>query len=428
MRKFKIITLGCKVNQCESAYIYEQLIKAKWKEASDKERADLVIINTCIVTQKASRQSRQQIRKAIRENPLAHIIVTGCYAQVYPEELLNIEGISLIVGNKEKSQIPKLIKNGFSDKLIVYEFSKNEPFVNMTPTRFFNRSRAFLKIQDGCESYCSYCIVPYARGPLRSMRIEDVIDAIKQFADRGYKEVVLTGIHLGKYGIERGESLEMLLKEIVKKRFPLRIRLSSIEPNEVTDELLELISCENICKHLHIPLQSGDNRILRYMNRNYTREEFEELIMKIYKKNPYIAIGTDVIVGFPGEDSVAYKNTLSLLKRLPISYLHVFSYSDRPKTKAFYMKEKIPGAVVKERVKELRQLSKKKRAEFIKRCIGKVFDIIVESSKDGFLEGLSDNYIRVLIPKKTSELLLRVKIEDIKEEFAIGSINKQLQL
>ena len=426
MPKFKIITLGCKVNQYESAYIEESLIKEGWEKVK-KEKADFVIINTCIVTQKASHQSRQQIRRAIRENPNAKIVVTGCYAQVYPEELEKIEGISLIVGNKGKETIPEILKKREFPRKLVKDFCKKEPFSLMRLERFFEKSRAFLKIQDGCESFCSYCIVPYARGPYRSMEIKDVLSAIEDMAEKGYKEVVLTGIHLGKYGIDKGRPLETLLREIVKKKYPLRIRVSSIEPNEITDTLIEIVSEEDmICNHFHIPLQSGDDEILKRMNRKYTRSQFYELIMKIYEKIPLVGIGTDVMVGFPTEDEKAYKNTVHLIEDLPLTYLHVFPYSDRPKTKAFYFKEKVSPDIIKERAKRLREIGKKKRREFIRRCIGHTFDVVLESEKDGILKGITENYIKVILKEKMSEVevkdYLKVMIAGIEGDLALGSV------
>ncbi len=426
---FKIITLGCKVNQCESAFLEQELQKSGWEKVKKVEKgrpADLVIINTCIVTQKASHQCRQEIRRAIRENPNAYVIVTGCYPQVYPEEIISIKGINLIIGNKGKEKIPKLINRlSYSDtKLLVETFSKVEPFRCMRSDRFFNRSRAFLKIQDGCESFCSYCIVPYARGPYRSMKIKDVLYSIEQLSKKGYKEIVLTGIHLGKYGIDTGESLEDLLKEIGKQGYPVRIRLSSIEPNEVSDLLIELVAeQEFLCKHFHIPLQSGDNKILSRMNRKYTREQFSEIVRKIKEKIPLAGIGTDVMVGFPGEDEHAFKNTLSLVKGLPLSYIHVFPYSDRPKTAAFHFKGKLSPEIIKKRAKLLREVGKKKREEFIELCNKKIFEVVVESKhQNGFFKGITDNYIKVIFPcsDEKKEQYLRVQIEGVKKDLALG--------
>ncbi len=426
---FKIITLGCKVNQCESAFLEQELQKSGWEKVKKVEKgrpADLVIINTCIVTQKASHQCRQEIRRAIRENPNAYVIVTGCYPQVYPEEIISIKGINLIIGNKGKEKIPELINRlSYSDtKLLVETFSKIEPFICMRSDRFFNRSRAFLKIQDGCESFCSYCIVPYARGPYRSMKIKDVLYSIEQLSEKGYKEIVLTGIHLGKYGIDTGESLEDLLKEIGKQGYPVRIRLSSIEPNEVSDLLIELVAeQEFLCKHFHIPLQSGDNKILSRMNRKYTREQFSEIVRKIKEKIPLAGIGTDVMVGFPGEDEHAFKNTLSLVKGLPLSYIHVFPYSDRPKTAASHFKDKLSPEIIKKRAKLLREVGKKKREEFIELCNKKIFEVVVESKhQNRFFKGITDNYIKVIFPcsDEKKEQYLRVQIEGVKKGLALG--------
>ncbi len=426
MPYFRIITLGCKVNQCESAFLEQELEKSGWEKVEKGRPANLVIINTCIVTQKASHQSRQEIRRAIRENPNAYVIVTGCYPQVYPEEIISIKGINLIIGNKGKEKIPELINRlSYSDtKLLVETFSKLEPFICMRSDRFFNRSRAFLKIQDGCESFCSYCIVPYARGPYRSMKIKDVLYSIEQLSEKGYKEIVLTGIHLGKYGIDTGESLEELLNEIGKQGYPVRIRLSSIEPNEVSDLLIELVAeQEFLCKHFHIPLQSGDNRILSRMNRKYTREQFSEIVRKIKEKIPLAGIGTDIMVGFPGEDEQAFKNTLSLVKGLPLSYIHVFPYSDRPKTTASHFKDKLSSEIIKKRAKLLREAGKKKREEFIELCNKKVFEVVVESKhQNGFFKGITDNYIKVIFPcsDEKKEQYLRVQIEGVKKGLVLG--------
>ena len=432
MPAFKIVTLGCKVNQYESACLEEKLLKDGWHRAKKGQFADLVIINTCIVTQKASHQSRQEIRRAVRENPGARLVATGCYAQVYPEELLKIDGLNIIVGNRGKEQIPELIKDvvkdvSLSDKILhVQEFSKKESFSCIAIGPFFERSRAFLKIQDGCESFCSYCIVPYARGPYRSMTIKDVLISIEQIIDKGYKEVVLTGIHLGKYGIDQEMSLELLLKEIGRQKYPIRIRLSSIEPHEISKELLERIFKEDwICKHLHIPLQSGDNRILKRMNRRYRREDFYRLIMDIHNRAPFMGLGTDVMVGFPGETWSAHQNTLSLIKDLPISYLHVFPYSDRPKTAAFHFREKIPPQVIKERARDMRELGGEKKKEFLNRCRGQIFHAIVESRyNDGLFKGVTENYINVIFPYRGGKRWepVRVRIEETRKEIALGRL------
>ena len=428
MPVFKIVTLGCKVNQYESACLEESLLKDGWLRAKKGQFADLVIINTCIVTQKAAHQSRQEIRRAMRENSGAILVATGCYAQVYPEELLKIDGLNIIVGNRGKEQIPSLIKGvSPSDKLLhIQEFSKKEPFSCMSTGPFFERSRAFLKIQDGCESFCSYCIVPYARGPYRSMSIKDVLVSIEQIIDKGYKEVVLTGIHLGKYGIDQGTSLEPLLKEIGRQKYPIRIRLSSIEPNEISKELLEIILKEDwICKHLHIPLQSGDNGILKRMNRRYKREDFYRLVTDIHDQAPLCAIGTDIMVGFPGETRSAYQNTFSIIKDLPVSYLHIFPYADRPKTAAFHFREKIPPQIIKERARNMRELGGKKKKEFLNRCIGQIFHTIVESQdKDGLFKGVTENYINVIFPYREEKHWkpVRVRIEKTRKDIALGKL------
>ena len=256
------------------------------------------------------------------------------------------------------------------------------------------------------------------------MKIKDVLYSIERLSEKGYREIVLTGIHLGKYGADTGESLEELLKEIGKQHYPVRIRLSSIEPNEISDLLIELVAeQEFLCKHFHVPLQSGDNRILKRMNRGYTREQFCEVINKIKEKIPLVGIGTDVMVGFPGEDEQAFKNTLSLVEELPLSYVHVFPYSDRPKTAAFYFKDKVAPETIKKRAKMVRELGEKKREEFLKLCKKKIFVVVIESRyQNGFLKGITENYIRVVFPcseEKKGEYL-KVRIEEIRKNLVLG--------
>jgi threonylcarbamoyladenosine tRNA methylthiotransferase MtaB len=277
--RYRIITLGCKVNQCETASIQERFALKNFEPTEDSLEADIIIINTCIVTHRASYQSRQAIRRAIKENPSAKIAVVGCYPQVFPEELKKIEGIHLLAGNPDKLNIVDMLTKPGAVPLnggLVKGISENHPFDTYTAKRFMDRTRAFIKIQDGCDSFCSYCIVPYARGPIKSMRQDDVIKDITAYSKEGYKEVVLTGIHLGKYGKDfKGESeLVPLLKLIAGQNPCMRVRLSSLEPGEISDELIEMVATEPwLCRHFHIPLQSGDSKILNGMNRHYTPDD-----------------------------------------------------------------------------------------------------------------------------------------------------------
>ena len=327
---FKIITLGCKVNQYESAGMRETLLNEGWLEACGHENAEITLVNTCIVTQRASTQSRQAVRRAIRENPAGKTAAVGCYAQVYPEELTKIEGLDLVIDNQSKGRLPGLL-NGRQGRS-TGQVSEFQPI-----KRFLDRTRAFLKIQDGCQSFCTYCIVPFARGPLRSLAPSRVIQSLRSLSEEGYKEVVLTGIHLGKYGadLKQGMSLNGLLKNIGKSDLPLRIRLSSIEPNEIGREIIDMVASEDrLCRHFHVPLQSGDDQILKRMNRPYGAREFRELLESIHERIPLAAVGVDVMVGFPGENEGAFNNTYELIRDLPVSYLHVFPFSPRKGTAA----------------------------------------------------------------------------------------------
>ncbi len=396
MTTFSIKTLGCKVNQCESECLKQELIRRGYS-AKTHDTADLCIINTCTVTQKASMQSRQVIRKAIRENPNAKIVVTGCYAQSEPEAVKKIAGIHEVVGNGDKPEIPEILVNSRAPECNHHIKSSDDVIIN------HSRTRPFLKIQDGCNAFCSYCIVPYARGKSRSLPVENVIRSIAGLKQNGFHEVVLTGIHLGHYGLDLHPetSLTDLLKTIEKKRLIHRVRLSSVEPAEITDSILKIVAGSNtFCRHFHIPLQSGDNDVLRLMNRPYTKEFFKELVTRIHYLMPDAAIGTDVMAGFPGESDDAYEQTLFLLQDLPVTYLHVFPFSPRKGTPAYASKDKVPDAVVKTRVNALKNLSKTKKKSFYLRHIGKEAEVIIEGTRDkatGFLKGITSNYIQVLI-------------------------------
>jgi len=432
-RSFKIVTLGCKVNQYESAYIEESLIKAGWHPVARDGRADITIINTCIVTQRASYQSRQAIRKALRENPSGKTAAIGCYAQVFPEELSQISGLDMIVGNTKKAQLPDILLNSIDSGrpcLVSEDFRPDMPFQFLPIKGFSNRTRAFLKIQDGCQSFCSYCIVPLARGHLRSLDPSKVISMLKTLSIEGYREVVLTGIHLGRYGVDlnHGVGLKGLINLIEKEAFPLRIRLSSLEPTEIDGELIDgMASRKWLCRHFHIPLQSGDDGILKKMNRDYTAREFVRLIEQIHKRIPLAAIGFDIMAGFPGEDSRAYQNSYSLIHDLPVSYLHVFPFSPRKGAPAADFTDKVNEKVIKERARELRDLGKKKRQAFYQSCLGKGFLVLAEgwqSEEKKMIKGLSDNYLPVIFPSSRliKNRMVSVRIEDLSHHGVLGRL------
>jgi len=418
-------TLGCKVNQYESAGIIEVLKNRGFSIVPFDSEADIYIINTCTVTEKTDYQSRQLVRRAHRRNPLAIIVATGCYAQTAPEKLASLPGMKMVVGTAEKNEIPHLIESvsGYGREVIVSNVASLKGSLSPVPvSQFYGHTRAFLKIQDGCDSFCSYCIIPYARGRSRSLPEDSVISQIKKFKASDYREVVLTGIHLGLYGqdLVPQTSLTKLLKRIEDLAIIDRLRISSIEPVEITDDIISHISdSKMMCRHLHIPLQSGDDTILNSMKRNYTSRQFRNIIEKICIAIPEIAIGIDVMVGFPGEGEKEFNNTRDFLNSIPLAYLHVFPYSRRPGTTAAELTSQVETAAKKTRAKELRTLGREKRNTFNKRFIGETLPVLVEKGNDpNLLKGYSDNYIPFLIEDGHSSIVNR--IVDIRANGAIG--------
>jgi len=434
MPKFTTATLGCKVNQCESESIAQCLALSGWTNAQNGSRADLCIINTCTVTHKASMQSRQAIRHAMRSNPGAQIIVTGCYAETEPDELKKIKGIHRIIGQNEKDRIFEIIKKEINYTLpcsFVCEEDISENGFMIAPA--FNsgsRTRAFLKVQDGCDAFCSYCIVPYARGRSRSMPVERVIESINNLREAGYREVVLSGIHLGRYGIDLTPetSISSLLSLINDLKIAERIRLSSIEPNELSPEIIKLaVDSDNICHHFHIPLQSGDDDILNKMRRPYTREFFKTVVKRINESIPDASIGADILVGFPGETDSAFENTYSLIEELPVSYLHVFPFSPRNKTPASSFPDRVPAEIVKERCARMRKLGNLKKNFFYQKAVGTIVNVLVEDKRDvanDLLKGTSSNYLSVLIHGEDGikNKIVKTSIDRIDGRFAFGTI------
>jgi len=432
VRTFRIFTLGCKVNQYESAYVEESLLEAGWQRAEKGEPADAVVVNTCLVTGRAAYQSRQAIRRHIRENPGAVVIATGCYAQVHPEELAAISGIRLVAGNTYKRRLPGIVREirfSHSTDILREDFGTRPAFENLPVRTHPGRTRAFLKIQDGCNAFCSYCIVPYGRGAPRSMSPDDVLEALEGFAREGYLEAVLTGIHLGKYGTDLAPrtDLKTLLRRIGREAPPLRVRLSSLEPNELDGELIDIMAAEPwLCRHVHLPLQSGDDAVLRRMKRRYTARAFEDVVQGVRERSPKAAIGADVLVGFPGETDKAFESTRSLIDRLPLTYLHVFPFSPRPGTPAAAFKDPVPHAVIRRRAAALRDLGRLKRDAFYRACLGGLYPVIVEdrdSRADSLARGMADNYLPVRFPAPGDVSgVMEVRAETADEDGVIGRL------
>jgi threonylcarbamoyladenosine tRNA methylthiotransferase MtaB len=428
---FKIVTLGCKVNQYESAFIEESLLGKGCKKAGQGEEADLLIINSCIVTSAASYQTRQAIRRGIRENPKAVTAVVGCYGQVFPEELVGIKGLDLITGNREKGSLAELllhISRHNPPLILRKDFEASQQFEYLPIKYFEGRTRAFVKIQEGCESFCSYCIVPYARGPQRSLEPHKVIGLLREMERNGHKEVVLTGIHLGQYGVDLGNGMNLhrLLVEIGKNRSRMRVRLSSLEPVEIGSDLIEFMERHDwMCRHLHISLQSGDDSVLRGMNRHYTAETFADLVHYIHRHVPQVSIGVDVLVGFPGETDKAFDNTRALLRDLPIGYMHVFPYSKREGTAAAHLPDHLHPTAIKERAVLLRRLDKEKRGILRSSLVGGSFQVLTEGwvpGQEGLARGLSDNYVKFTFPSRVPIVneFVRVRAVGINDQGVAG--------
>lgn len=425
--KIAFSTLGCKINQFDTAAMTEKLRSRNYSLVPFDQDADIYIINTCTVTKKSDYQSRQLIRRAKRNNPMACIIVTGCYAQVNPSEIKKIPEVDLVLGNVEKEDVVDYIKNmvgavrkpPLQKSVFVRDISLQTRFRFSWVKRFSDRTRTFLKIQDGCSARCSYCIVPIARGPSRSAEPQEIIKQIEDLTAEGYQEVVLSGVHLGTYGKDLTPPINLtcLLEDILDKTRVRRVRLSSIEPMDIPEGLIDLIaSTDRICRHLHIPLQSGSPRTLQAMNRDYTPDDYKDLILRIEEKIKGIGIGTDIIAGLPGEGEEDFLATMRLIAELPFSYLHVFPYSIRPGTSAGSMDRQIPERIKEERCKRLRDLGSKKNLDFKKQHIGLTLEVLVEKEKDketGLLRGLSENYLRVLLKGDDS---LKNKIVDVAVE------------
>ena len=420
--KFGIYTLGCKVNTYESEFVSSLLENHGYIKQDFNDINDIYIINTCTVTNNSDVKSRKVISKAIKKNKDACIVVMGCFIEANKD--YNKDGISIILGNKDKSKIIELLDEYFNNKkqiINVYDKLDND-FEDMEIKSFGNRCRAFVKIQDGCENFCTYCIIPYVRGKCRSKDPKKVIEEITNLVDNNYKEIVLTGIHTGHYGVDINYSFANILKDIVKIKNLKRLRISSIEITELSNEVLDIIKNNKvIVDHLHIPLQSGSEKILKLMNRKYDKKYFLDKIKDIRKIRPDIAISTDVIVGFPNETDEDFNECLDFCKEIGFTKIHVFPYSIRKNTPAAKMPNQVDGLIKKERVKKLLELSKNLETTYMKKYIGKSKEVLIEECIDGISYGHTDNFLYVKLNKKyKQEEIIMVTIEDISYPYCIG--------
>ncbi len=406
MKNVFITTLGCKVNQFESASFKAGFQDAGLRIVGKDEPADIVIINSCTVTGSASAQSRQTIRKMARNNPEAKIIVTGCYAEIAADELANEKELVgrdyTLIGNAKKNILVNtaLEDSDATTKIILGSIKEAKEICELPVRQFGERSRAYLRIQDGCESFCSYCIVPYTRGPSRSLTPQKVIEQAKVFEKEDHKEIVLTGIHIGYYGrdLEGENSIVTLVDQLSLATPTLQYRISSLEPIEITDELLQLmVDRPNIQPHLHIPLQSGHDEVLKRMNRRYNTATFKDIVNKCKMYLPDAAIGIDILAGFPGETDQQFEQSLNFMQDLDFTYLHVFPYSIRPGTPAATFPDQVEKHIKEQRVAKLRELSDYKRDTFYTNQLDQTVTVLVEGKRDeaGLLKGFSDNYVAV---------------------------------
>ncbi|MDT8444098.1 MAG: tRNA (N(6)-L-threonylcarbamoyladenosine(37)-C(2))-methylthiotransferase MtaB [Desulfuromonadales bacterium] len=400
LKTVSFATLGCKTNQFESAVMQESLQNSGFLVVPFEDGAELVIVNTCTVTSATDAQSRNLIRRARRLNAACRVVVTGCYAQIAPDALHNLPGVSLVIGNEEKQRLLDFLKMDRASAYVeVSDIRKAETVCVQPLTSFAGRSRAFVQIQNGCDAFCSYCIIPYARGASRSAHPDDILQQVSGLVASDYREIVLTGIHIGGYGagLQSPLTLDDLVQRIEQQTGVHRLRLGSIEPTELTDELLKTVAASPvICPHLHIPLQSGDDDVLQRMGRTYNRASFALLINKVRSLLPSAAICLDVMTGFPGETDWKFENTFEFIAGLPITDLHVFPYSKRPGTPAATFPDQVPGNVSRERAARLRQLAAEKYRLFAESFVGQELEVVIEDGiKKGLLKGISRNYLDI---------------------------------
>lgn len=404
-KKVAVYTLGCKVNQYESAAI-EELFKESGYETVDFDRpADVYVVNTCTVTHLGDRKSRQIIRRATRTNPEAVVVVTGCYAQTAPGEVLAIPGVDLVVGTKDRFRMVQLVAgyakgqapmNAVSDIMVSAEFEELPVPLEQ------GKTRAFLKIQEGCNNYCAYCIIPYARGPLRSRQPADVLAAATRLVAGGFKEIVLTGIHTGAYGQDLGQevNLSRLVRELTHIPGLVRLRLGSVEPHDITSDLIDAVAAEPVlCPHFHVPLQSGDDIILKAMNRKYDTGKFAAIVEEIRSKIPEAAITTDVIVGFPGEGTENFQHSFNFIEQMHFSGMHVFKYSPRKGTPAAEFPNQVPPAEKEQRSERLISLGDQLARNYAEQFIGRTVGVLIEQACQtgtGLYEGHTDTYLKVV--------------------------------
>ncbi len=427
MKSVSVCTLGCKVNQYESEAMINLFLESGYEVKSFDEKCDIYVINTCTVTQMGDRKSRQMIHRALKLNPKAFVAVVGCYSQVSPDEVKKIEGVSLVLGTKDRGKIVELCEahiNEKEKKVIVDDIMKQREYEDMWVSSYSSKTRAFVKIEDGCTEFCTYCIIPYARGPVRSRSLESITEEVKALRDNGFKEIVLTGIHLASYGKDTKENTLLDVICAVSKIDGIkRVRLGSLEPRILTEDFVKAISSiENICDHFHIALQSGCEETLKRMNRKYTAKEYKKGVdtLRKYFKNP--AIATDIMVGFPGETQEEFQESLNFAKELKLADAHVFAYSNRKGTKADRLPNQVDKSQKNERSKEMISALKESQREYLEGFVGKEGEVLFEQEiKKGIYEGHLTNYVKVHIKsdEDLSGAFKTVKFTSFKDDYLI---------
>lgn len=430
--KVAFCTLGCRVNVYESEAMTEKFIKAGYEVTSFDEESDVYVINTCTVTNMGDKKSRQMISRARRKNPDAIIAVVGCYSQIASEEVSNIEGVNVVLGTKNKGDIVFYVNKAREEKkqfVDVNDVLRNKHFEELKIEEYQDKTRAFLKIQDGCNRFCSYCLIPFARGAVCSKEPELILNEVKELAKNGFKEIILSGIHIASYGVDlEGWSLIRVLEEVNKIDGIERIRIGSIDPTFFTDEVIEKISkLQKLCPHFHLSLQSGSDATLKRMNRHYTAQEYKLVLKKLRENIKNVSITTDVIVGFPGESEVEFEETYKFLNEIELSKMHIFKYSPRKGTKAADMMLQVDGNIKEKRSAKLIELNSILEKKFMDKFIGQEMSVLFEEEmkgKEGYYVGYTPNYIKVIVESEVSleGKILNVKLIEVENENMIGTI------
>ena len=427
--KAKIITLGCKVNQYESEAMLEALLAGGFQEAASGEEADVVVVNSCTVTATSDQKVRQTLRRARKENPGAVTVLTGCMPQAFPEEAAALLEAAVVLGNARRADLLPRVMEYLSSKQRIVDIApheKGEKFERMAVSTFHGRTRAFLKIEDGCDRFCSYCIIPYARGRVRSKPLEDIQEEVRRLGEQGFQEVVLTGINLPAYGRELGLHLCDAVEAACQAPGISRVRLGSLEPKQLTpDVIARMAKEEKLCPQFHLSLQSGCDATLRRMNRHYTTAEYRQIVGNLWAAFPGCAITTDIMVGFAGETQEEFEQSLQFAREIAFAKVHVFAYSRRPGTRAYDAPGQVPNKVKEERSRQMIQVTKTTQQAFLQAQVGKVEEVLFEQQREqGVWEGYTRNYTHVLAPsgKDLSGQLLPVELLEVQGESCVGRL------